>query len=200
MGQQAILLFDNCKFQLKHYGGGEKMNKKVLGVAVTLLLAAMFLAPAMAAPATKIEGVTLIPATALFPDDTSIFADHNIVHNDGTAVGTATLNIPDQDSLHFDYYGVWNGTSKWTDMPNPDLEGSNVVRSMVVLTCTDEGITGTFEGVLHTKTIGLPPPTASYVETQMILLGTGDFQGQTLKLSYEGAPPTDMEGTLIIPK
>jgi hypothetical protein len=178
------------------------LNKKVLGIAVTLLLAAMFIAPAMAAPATKIEGVTLIPATALFPDDTTIFADHNIVHNDGTAIGTATLNIPEQDSLHFDYYGIWNGTSKWTNFPNPDLEGSNVVRSMVVLTCTDEGITGTFEGVLHTKTIGLPPviPFVSYTETHMVLHGTGDFQGQTLKLSYAGAPPALLEGYLIIPK
>jgi hypothetical protein len=176
------------------------LNKKALEIAVVLMAAAMLITPVLAAPATKIEGVTLTLATALHPDDTTINADHNIRHNDGTVDGTATLNIPEQESLHFDYYGVWNGTSKWTNMPSPDPEGSNIVRSKVVLTCTDAGKTGTFEGVLHTKTIGLPPPTASYVETQMILLGTGDFQGQTLKLSYEGAPPTDMEGTLIIPK
>ena len=124
------------------------------------------------------------------------------MHNEGIATGTATLTMPDQSELNFDYYGVWNGTSHWTGFPNPDPEGSNVIRSMVVLTCTDECITGTFEGVLHTKTIGLPPriPIMSYTETHMVLHGTGDFQGQTLQISYAGAPPTLLEGTLIIPK
>jgi hypothetical protein len=176
------------------------LNRKLLVIAVALMTIAMFAAPAMAAPATKIEGVTLIPATVIHPDDTSIFADHNIVHNDGTTDGTATLDIPGQNPLHFTYYGVWNGTSKWTNFPNPDPEASNVVRSMVVLTCTDEGITGTFEGMYHTKNIGLPPPTSSYTETQYVLHGTGDFQGQTLKVSYAGAPPALLEGTLILPK
>ena len=182
------------------------MNKKVLGVAVTLLLAAMFIAPAMAAPATKIEGVTLTLATALIPDpDSAIFADHNIVHNEGIAIGTATLDIPGQGSLSFTYDGIWSGTSKWTDPPNPDPDATNVIRSMVVLTCTDEGITGTFEGMLHGKTVGLPPPpiaigVTSYIEYHMVFQGTGDFQGQTLKLSYAGEPPVDLEGCLIIPK
>jgi hypothetical protein len=33
----------------------------------------------------------------------------------------------------------------------------------------------------------------------MVLYGTGDFEGQTLKLSYEGAPPAVFEGYLVIP-
>jgi hypothetical protein len=182
-----------------------EINKKILGIAVTLLLAAMLAAPAMAAPATKIEGVTLTTAVALIPDDTAIYADHNIVHNDGTAAGTATLDIPEKDSLHFDYYGVWNGTSKWTNPPNPDPEATNVIRSTVVMNCTDEGITGTFEGMVHSKTIGLPPPpfpnaATSHIEYNMVFHGTGDFQGQTLKLSYAGPPPVDLEGCLITPK
>ena len=177
------------------------MNRKVFGIAATLLFAAMLVAPVYAAPAIKIEGVTFTPVTTLVPEST-LAVDHNIVHNDGTAIGTATLNIPEQDPLNFTYYGVWNGTSKWTNFPNPDLESSNVIRSMVVLTCTDVGITGTFEGMLHTKTIGLPPVPGivSYTETHMVLHGTGDFQGQTLQISYAGAPPTLLEGTLIIPK
>ena len=178
------------------------MNRKILVIPVLLLTFALLSLPVMGAPATRIEGVTLTTAIALIPDPTTIiFADHNIVHNDGIGTGTATLNIPLQPSLHFNYYGVWNGTAKWTGFPAPDPEGTNVVKSRTILTCTDEGITGTFEGTLHTKTIGLPPPVAtSYVEYNMIFHGTGDFQGQTLKLSYAGAPPTDLEGTLIIPK
>ena len=182
------------------------MNKKVLGTVATLLLAAMFVAPAMAVPATKIEGVTLTTAVALIPDPaTAIYADHNIVHNDGTAAGIATLTISEEESLHFDYSGVWNGTSKWTNPPNPDPDATNIIRSTVVLTCTDEDIEGTFEGMVHSKTIGLPPPpfpnaATSYVEYNMVLHGTGDFQGQTLKLSYAGEPPVDLEGCLIMPK
>jgi len=181
------------------------MNKKILGIAVTLLLAAMFLAPAMAKPAKRIKGVTLTTAVVIIPDATTIFADHNIGHGDGTAAGTATLTMPDQDPLHFDYSAVWNGTSKWTDPPNPDPDATNIIRSAIVLTCTDEGITGTFEGMGHSKTIGLPPPPfpttpTLYIEYNMIFHGTGDFQGQTLKVSYAGAPPVVLEGTLIIPK
>ena len=182
------------------------MKRKILGIAVALLAVAMLAVPVMAAPATRIEGVTLTTAVALIPDPaTAIFADHNIVHNDGIATGTATLDIPDKDSLHFSYNGVWNGTSKWTNPPNPDPEATNVIRSTVVLTCTDPGITGTFEGMLHSKTIGLPPPplpgaVTSYIEYNMVFHGTGDFQGQTLKLSYAGAPPFALEGCLIIPK
>jgi hypothetical protein len=181
--------------------GGEKMKKKILLITAFLALA-MLVTPIMAAPATRIEGVTLTTAIALIPDPaTIIFADHNIVHNDGIGTGTATLNIPLHPSLHFNYYGVWNGTAKWTGFPAPDPEGTNVVRSTTILTCTDEGITGTFEGTLHTKTIGLPPPVAtSYVEYNMVFHGTGDFQGQTLKLSYAGPLPVDFEGCLIIPK
>ncbi|TRO45980.1 hypothetical protein E2P65_06540 [Candidatus Bathyarchaeota archaeon] len=181
------------------------MNKKILCVFVSLFILVLLTIPVLGAPATKIEGVTLTTAVALIPDDTTIFADHNIRHGDGTAAGTATLTIPEQDSLHFDYYGVWNGTSKWTNPPNPDSDATNIIRSTVVLTCTDEGITGTFEGMSHSKTIGLPPPPfptspTSYIEYNMVFHGTGDFQGQTLKLSYAGAPPVDLEGCLIKPK
>jgi hypothetical protein len=180
------------------------MNKKVLVIALASIFSAMLVAPVMAASTTKIEGVTLTLDITIIPDPDSIHtADHNIVHNKGIATGTATLNIPGQDSLNFTYYGTWSGTSKWTGFPTtPDLEGSNVVIGKSVLTSTDEGTTGTFEGVSHSKTIGLPPviPIMSYTEYHMVFRGTEDFKGQTLKVSYAGAPPAVLEGTLIIPK
>ena len=183
-----------------------EVKKKILVIAFALVFMAFMVAPVMAEPATKIEGVTLTLATTLIPDpDSAIFADHNIVHYEGIAIGAATLDIPGQGSLSFTYDGVWSGSSKWTNPPNPDPDATNVIRSTVVLTCTDEGITGTFEGMLHGKTIGLPPPplpgaVTSYIEYHMVFHGTGDFQGQTLKLSYAGAPPVEFEGTLIMPK
>ena len=181
------------------------MNKKILEIPFVLMSVAMLIAPVLAAPATKIEGVTLTTATNLHPISSGTSIHNNIVHNEGTVDGTATLKISEQSSLHFDYEGTWSGTSKWTGFPDPDSEGSNVVNSMVVLTCTDGDKDGTFEGTLHTKNIGLPPvlpPNGpwSYTETHMVLHGTGDFQGWTLKVSYAGEPPTDLEGTLIRPK
>jgi hypothetical protein len=180
------------------------VNRKILGIAVVLMAVAMMAVPVMAKPATKIEGVTLTTVVKLVPDpDATRSSTHNnIVHNEGTSTGTATLTIPGQDLLHFDYYGIWNGRSHWTGFNAPDAEGSNVINGMVVLTCTDEGIDGTFEGTYHTKNVGLPPVEGilSYTEYHMVLHGTGDFQGQTLKVSYAGAPPADLAGCLIIPK
>ena len=181
------------------------MNKKVLEIAVVLVAAAMLITPVLAAPATKIEGVKLTTVTALHPVATRSSIHNNIVHNEGTTDGIATLTIPDQDPLHFNYYGIWHGTSHWTGFNAPDPEGTNVVNSMVVLTCTDDGIDGTFEGMYHTKNVGLPPrlpPNGpwSYTEIHIVLHGTGDFQGQTLKVSYAGEPAADLAGTLIIPK
>jgi hypothetical protein len=35
------------------------------------------------------------------------------------------------------------------------------------------------------------------LEAHMVLQGTGDFEGQTLILSYAGPPPLNWEGFLI---
>ena len=179
------------------------MNKKILGIAVVLLAAAMLTVPVMAKPATKIEATLIVNVAIISDPDFTHDVDHNIHHNIGIATGTATLTTISGDSFNFDYYGTWSGTSKWTDLPNPDPEGTNIIVGKVILTCTNEDITGTFEGVSHTKSIGLPPvpPFGSYVETHTVLQGTGDFKGQTLRVSYAGPPPAPgLEGYLTIPK
>jgi hypothetical protein len=175
------------------------MKNKILVITVLLLTFALLSIPVMAAPATKIEGVTAILEAALIPDPASLrMVDHNIVFNEGTSAGTITLNIPGKDPLVGTSSGTWSGRSKWTDFPNPNPEATNVVRGKMVLTFTG----GTFEGTTHIKSKGLPPlpPFGIYTEYHMVLQGTGDFEGQTLKLSYAGAPPPVFEGCLIIPK
>jgi len=180
------------------------MKKKILALFVTFLTAALLTVPVMGKqlPAKKFE-VTLTVESILIPDPASAhFADHNIVHNKGMSIGNVTLIIPGEDDYtgpDNNMYATWSGTSWWTDMPTYDPEARNVIRTKLVFTFTG----GTFEGVGHIKSIGLPPfpQFESYAEYRYILQGTGEFKGQTLKLSYAGANPVvALSGTLIKPK
>jgi hypothetical protein len=175
------------------------MNKKLLGLAVVLLFAAMLVAPAMAAPATKIEGVTATITITM----TSVYTvhDHGILQvREGVATGTVTINIPGQAPLVGTVYAEFIGTMKLEHpMPGPWPEAENIMVGHPVFTFTGEGTTGTFEGIRHNKIIGFPDPVVSYINTRLDMHGTGDFLGQTLKLSYEGAPPAVISGYLLIP-
>jgi hypothetical protein len=175
------------------------MNRKILGIAAVLMAVAMLAVPVMAAPATKIEGVTATLTMTM----TSVYTvhDHGILQvREGVATGTVTLNIPGQDPLTGTVYAEFMGTMKLDhEPPGPWPEAESLMVGHPVFTFTGEGTTGTFEGVRHTKMIGFPDPFASYINTRLDLHGTGDFLGQTLKLSYEGAPPAVIEGYLLIP-
>ena len=181
------------------------VNRKILMLFVSLFAVAMMttilIGTVMAAPATKIEGVTATLDLAT----TSVFkaVDHNILQiRDGVATGTVTINIPGQAPLIGTVYGEFIGTIKLGHPPpGPFLEAESVMMGHPIFTFTGEGTTGTFEGVRHTKMIGFPDPAVSHINTGLDLHGTGDFFGQTLKLSFEGTPPPiAWEGYLLIPK
>jgi hypothetical protein len=199
-------LIFGISFRTSHQGGGEKVNKKILGIALTVSFLAMLTIPVMAAPATKIEGVTATAVVTQTPDHGfPHMASHNtIMHGKGTSVGTVTLTIPNpQDPqnptvLTGDWAGEWVSMSNWKE--DPVVVN---IRGKVVWTFTGTGTTGTFVGIIQRKITGFPPdpPTViPYFEDNVVLRGTGDFQGQTLKLTFEGYPPVIQEGCLIIPK
>jgi hypothetical protein len=170
---------------------------RALAFVFLLILAA----PVMAAPATRIEGVTASIETETTNDWRIV--DHDIWQLfDGTGSGEVTLSVPGKPDLTGTYEGVWHGKIKAGPMVGmmqwPEAECH--YNSRMVWTFTGEGTTGTFEGTRHAKAIGFPGVVCSYTEVSMILHGTGDFQGQTLKLSYKGATPIALEGVLIIPK
>jgi hypothetical protein len=173
------------------------MKKKILLITAFLALA-MLVTPIMAAPATKIEGVTMIADVEqeYDPGFPHIVSHGTISHGKGIGFGTVILNIPGDVPLVL--VGDWN--SEWVSMGNWKKDPVVVVlRGKMVWTFDG----GTFEGVIQRKIIGFPPdpPTIiPYFEDHLILRGTGDFQGQTLKLSYEGYPPVIAEGYIIIPK
>ncbi len=94
------------------------MKKKVLGIAVTLLLAAMFVAPVMAAPAKKIDVTATVLATTT--EGVSREVDHGILQiRDGIITGVVTLNISGQAPLVGTYDGELNGWIKLDHPPPP---------------------------------------------------------------------------------
>ena len=173
-----------------------EINRNVLGLAVALMAVAMLATPVFAAPATKIEDVDITTSTSQSADD-PLIVDHTILHTRGTTFGTCTLTIPGVGTLEGDWYSEWISKNKWSNYPNPDPEAELIITSKVVLTFTG----GTFEGITQRKITGYPIGPSSYFETHMVLHGTGDFRGQTLKSSTEGPAPAQVgETILIIPK
>ena len=170
------------------------MNKKVSLIVLVLGLLMLFaaLAPVMAAPATKIEEVTFTASTTTVPNPgyPRLVAHDTILISKGTSTGAFTLSIPGQDPLVGDWYSEWISRNKWSGYPVANPEAEALIESKVVLTITDKG---TFEGTSHRVIIGFPISGASSFEDRMVLHGTGDFKGQTLKL-------TNSEGYIIIPK
>jgi hypothetical protein len=160
----------------------------------------MLATPVMAAPAKKIEEVTVTAVVTQTSDPgyPRLVSHGTISHGKGTSVGTVTVNIPGKTPLN----GIWNG--EWVTMSNWKEDPVVVnIRGKVVWTFTGTGTTGTFVGLVQRKITGFPPdpPTViPYFEDNVVLRGTGDFQGQTLKLTFEGYPPVIQEGCLIIPK
>ena len=152
-------------------------------------------------------------AATTHPYDFPRMVSHGTIsHSKGYSDGTVTLTIPIDPSdpliLAGDYDSVWIGKGKISVNP---AETEVLIMGQIVLTFTDEstgieGTTGTFEGVTHRMIIGWdagPTLTSTFID-QAVLHGTGDFQGWTLKLTYEGQPGLPPlfadEGYAIIPK
>jgi len=94
------------------------VNKKVLGIALTVFFLAMLTIPVMAAPAKKIEGVTIeVVGGSPVPYEGSPWSvsDGTIGHGKGYVVpgATVTLTIPTVGTYED---GVWE--SEWTANSN----------------------------------------------------------------------------------
>jgi hypothetical protein len=166
------------------------VEKKIFVITIILLAIAMLVTPVLAAPATKIEGVTATADGTPIPSSIRTVSHDSIRHIKGTTTGTVYLTIPGLGTLEGTWNSEWVTRSKISQDPTEAL-----IASRVVWAFTGEGTTGTFEGLVQRKITG-----GSYFEDNVVLHGTGDFKEQTLKLSYEGAPPVIQEGYLIIPK
>jgi hypothetical protein len=176
--------------------GGEKM-KKIIVIPVFLLAFALISIPVMAKPATKKE---VTAAMDVGRSTTSVSVVGNgVAHISGTSAGWFNLTIEGESTpQNFTWAGEWALTMKGFPPPNPD--GWTVIMGKVLLTYEGADKTGTFEGTVHKKATGIPPPTATNIWSHMVFQGTEDFQGQTLKLSFDGVPPEAPVGYIIMPK
>jgi hypothetical protein len=165
------------------------VNKKVLGIAVALLLVAMFVAPVFAKRKVAVTATQMGGGSS---GGESRLVDDGILQFRGAeGAGVVTLYIPGQPPLTGTSSSEINGKITFTqEPPDPDAEGVIHLK----MKWTFEG-KGTFEGQMQRKGIGVP--VISYMEAHMVLQGTGDFKGQTLILSHAGPPPMHWEGFLI---
>jgi hypothetical protein len=168
-----------------------ELNRKVLGIAVALLLAAMFVAPVFAKRKVAVTATQMGTGSG----EEGWLVDHGIYQYRGwEGAGMVTLRIPGQTPLVGASSSVFSGKTTFTQEP-PDPQAEGMTHLKMMWTFTGEGTTGTFEGQMQRKTIGVPVIT--HVEAHVVLQGTGNFEGQTLILSYEGPPPLQWEGFLI---
>jgi hypothetical protein len=152
----------------------------------------------MGAPATKIEGVTLTQVTPPFRMTHPGYprtVDDGIIHRKGNTTNTVRLTIPGGNPSGGDLilegarYSEWITKVMWRSVPVPDPEAEAIIKGKLLWTFDG----GTFEGTVYRRITGMPISPSSVVYTRMVLHGTGDFRGQTIKL-------VDGEGYIIIPK
>ncbi len=182
------------------------MDRKLLVIFVALIAVAMLATPVIAA--TKIEGVILKRGSGSPVTSSYRYVAHDTIRfSEGTTDSTVKLTIPGRGELNGNWHSEWHSQVRFSfsqpnpDSPTPDPEADFQTSGIVVLTFTGEGTTGTFEGMTHQEMIGYPTSVASYVSSHMVLQGTGDFKGQTLKIEQEGNPKTAISvGYIIIPK
>jgi hypothetical protein len=169
----------------------KELNKKVLGIAVALLLAAMFVAPVFAKRKVAVTATQMGGGSS---GGEGWLVDDGIFQFRGAeGAGVVTLYIPGQDPLSGTSSSEINGKITFThEVPPPDLDALGIMHLKMVWTFEGKG---TFEGQMQRKGIGVPVIT--YMEAHMVLQGTGDFEGQTLILSHAGPPPLQWEGFLI---
>ena len=182
--------------------GGERMKKRILVLAMTVFSLVIMTLPMIPTAQAwgsrrryeKIEGVTMSLDHEAIPGDSCSFGDIEVTR--GVSIGTVTLTIPGQDPLVGDWDSPWISILKGT-MFDPEAVMRIYERSE--MTFTGEGTTGTFEGVGYYEWRWDVPPI--YFKFRLLLYGTGDFEGQILKLSYDGGPPPfPIPGYLLVPK
>jgi hypothetical protein len=185
------------------------MNKKVLGIAVVLMVVAMLALPMISSVQAwgfrrveKIEGVTATLKATQIPDSTTDYGRIRLIKGHGD--GTVTIDIPGESVLEGTSHGEWTVTAIFYSAPIslPDPDSKVVIITKFLWTVTGGGKSGTFEGWSVQWITGMPamPPPAGAASSQsnrLVLWGTDDFEGQKLVLSAENFGGTS--GYMLMP-
>ncbi len=164
-----------------NFRGGEraKMNKKALAITITLLAVAMLVAPVMAEPTKGLKvpaTLAAAPQVGGAPPEKQWMTNGGIVQTRGKQDDYYPIIL----TIGSDVYT--NGYS--TNFGNVVINLKTMVVNVRVLAVwTFEGIGG-FEGNIEMKLSAID----GYYSIHCVLRGFGDFEGQTLMLSYDGPP------------
>lgn len=163
------------------FRGGEraKMNKKVVVITIALLAVAMFVAPVMAEPTNGLKvPATLIPADQVggAPPEKQWMTNGGILQTRGKQNDYYPINLTiGSDNYPNGYsYNFGNGVFNSKTM---------MLNFRAYAVWTFDAIGG-FEGNIEMKLSAID----GYYSIHAVLRGFGDFEGQTLMLSYDGPP------------
>jgi len=167
------------------------VNRKLLGLFVALMAAAMLATPVLATPAQKIAFTVKSAPVSITIVDTDT-TPSGIIHSDASFTGKL-FGATGTEALIFS-----GGTVSGINVQNVN---SNTAQGVVKVHWTWHLTGGSFEGNFAGDVDGVGL-TAALVNLHGVLQGTGDFSGWTIKIDGNkpaGLNPFAWTGTIIIP-
>ena len=156
------------------------MNKKVLVISIVLIFATMFVIPVMAEPT---EGL-MVPASLIpgpqvggAPPEKHWETNGGILQGRGREIDYFPITLTIGSVEYANGYSYNFGDSMFNSK-------TMIQNSRGLAVWTFEGRVGGFEGDLEMKISAVD----GYYSIHGVLFGFGNFEGQTLMLSYEGPP------------
>ena len=155
------------------------MNKKVLVILIALMAATILVVPVMAEPTKGLKvPASLIPGPQVggAPPEKRWTTDGDIQQIRGREVDYFPITLTIENDVYTDGYS-YNYVNSMFNLK------TMMVNTRGLAVWTFEGIGG-FEGNLEMKLSAID----GWYSIHCVLFGFGDFEGQTLMLSYDGPP------------
>jgi len=156
------------------------MKKKVLVIPIVLMFAAMFVIPVMAEPTKGLMvPASLIPGPQVdgAPPEKHWDTNGGIFQARGREVDYFPITLTIGSDVYTNGYSYNFGDSMFNSK-------TMIQNSRGLAVWTFEGIVGGFEGDLKMMISAVD----GYYSIHGVLFGFGNFEGQTLMLSYKGPP------------
>jgi hypothetical protein len=157
----------------------EKMRRKILGISAVFLFVALFVVPVLAEPTNGLKvPASLIPGPQVggTPPEKQWVTNGGIQQARGREVDYFPITLTIGSDVYTDGYSYNFGNVVFNSK-------TMILNSRGIAVWTFEGI-GSFEGNLEMKLSAID----GYYSIHGVLFGFGDFEGQTLMLSYDGPP------------
>ena len=171
------------------------MNRKVLVIAVALMVVAMLAVPVMAAPATKVPASTHLISTTWTLGPITEITPSGVEHTYGEYTNERTLTI---GGTPYDVYVV--GSMSYSENLIAGVVNLRFTAVWYVGSLTEPTSNG-FSLNLHEKVYIYTDPPPPFTTAHGVWQGFGSFAQNTLKMEYDGLYPGagNLSGYCIIP-